>query len=84
MEGKTTRPEGAKDIRSLLRRSTHGLATTLYRPFGAGHFFSGNLGLKPQAESFRPFGTTTSFHVPSGFGPHRRLVHSPIRRVAIQ
>ena len=28
-----------------------------YRPFGAGRFTNRHLGLKPQAESYSPFGT---------------------------
>ena len=54
-----TRPEGAEDIRD------RGLVWTIsayrkrrfYRPLRGGHRFNRHLGLKPQAQSFSPFGT---------------------------
>ena len=34
-------------------------AKPIYRPFGAGAFLNRYLGLKPQAESYCPFGAET-------------------------
>ena len=54
-----TRPEGAEDIRDrrfVWSTSAH-LRHRFYRPLRGGPFFNRHLGLKPQAESFSPFGT---------------------------
>ena len=56
----TTRPEGAEDIcerRSVWSTSVH-LRHRFCRPFRAGVFLNQHLGLKPQAESFCPFGAS--------------------------
>jgi hypothetical protein len=49
--------------------------TYLYRPYRAGLFFGDTPGvktwLKPQAESFRPFGTKR-------FAPIRLFAHCPV------
>ena len=54
-----TRPEGAEDIRD--RRFVWSKSAQprhrCYRPLWGGPFFNWHLGLKPQAESFSPFGT---------------------------
>jgi hypothetical protein len=52
-----TRPEGAEDIRLVIRAPADRLETTLFRPFRARPFWAANPGLKPRAESCRPFGT---------------------------
>ena len=57
----TSRPEGAEDIcdqRSIWSVPVR-LTRQFYRPFGAGHCINRCLGLKPQAESYSPFGTKT-------------------------
>ena len=54
-----TRPEGAEDIRDrrfVSSTSAH-LGHRFYRPLRGGPFLNRHLGLKPQAESFSPFGT---------------------------
>jgi hypothetical protein len=53
-----TRPEGAADIRDrrFVWSSAH-LRHRFYRPLRGGPFFNRHPGLKPQAESFSPFGT---------------------------
>jgi hypothetical protein len=53
----SARPEGAEDIVPLAHLSMQALGTTLYRPFRAMSFWVANPGLKPRAESCRPFGT---------------------------
>jgi hypothetical protein len=45
--------------------------TVVFRPFGAGLVVGSDLGLKPQAESFRPFGTKR-------FAPFRPIAVSPL------
>ena len=54
-----TRPEGAEDIRD--RRVVWTISAyrkrRFYRPLRGAHRFNRHLGLKPQAESFSPFGT---------------------------
>ena len=53
------RPEGADDIRDrrfVWSTSAH-LRHRFYHPLRGGPFFNRHLGLKPQAESFSPFGT---------------------------
>ena len=54
-----TRPEGAEDIRD--RRIVWTISAyrkrRFYRPLRGGHRFNRHLGLKPQAQSFSPFGT---------------------------
>ena len=54
-----TRPEVAEDIRD--RRFVWSKSAQprhrCYRPLWGGPFFNWHLGLKPQAESFSPFGT---------------------------
>src|SRR5260221_3678322 len=55
-----TRPEGAEDIRLAIRGSANRLGATLYRPFRAGPCWDHNPGLKPRAESCRPFGTNSN------------------------
>ena len=57
IDKKTARPEGAEEIWYAFGSRVHGLATTFYRPFGAGPFWVGNQGLKPLTESWSPFGT---------------------------
>src|SRR5215469_1492728 len=81
------RRKGAEDTCPSLHKSTHRLARSFCRPFGARPFFSHNLGLKPQAESSRPFGTMTSSSTPSYhvFSPSLfRLAVSPHRLIAVQ
>jgi hypothetical protein len=53
----SARPEGAEDTVPLAHLSMQALGTTLYRPFRARSFWVANPGLKPRAESCRPFGT---------------------------
>src|SRR5258708_34961488 len=55
-----TRPEGAEDIRLAIPGSANRLGATLYRPFRAGPCWDHNPGLKPRAESCRPFGTNSN------------------------
>ena len=65
IDQKMTRPESAEDIRSALRLTTRSSATTFYRPFRAGLFSVGYPGLKPPAESLRPFGTEIAMLLPN-------------------
>ena len=50
------RPEGAADELLLNSYSDDSARMDLFRPFRAGRYFGMHLGLKPQAESFNPFG----------------------------
>jgi hypothetical protein len=60
---KMARPEGAEDIRSLLRSTTRKLLTILCHPLGRGLLGFVTLGLKRQAESCSPFGTEITSHL---------------------
>ena len=50
-------PTGRKNDRDQGVSSNEILEVFLFRPFRAGRDFDVLLGLKPQAESYRPFGT---------------------------
>jgi len=50
-------------------------AANIFRPFRAGHRMDVFLGLKPQAESYSPFGTQTFF------GPYRSLLTLRLHRL---
>jgi len=54
-----TRPEGAEGIRdrSVVWTISAYRKRRFYRPLRGGHRFNRHLGLKPQAQSFSPFGT---------------------------
>jgi adenosylcobinamide-phosphate synthase len=54
---KIPRPESAEDIRFAFHLPPHYPVTTFYSTFRAGSFSFGDPGLKPRAESLRPFGT---------------------------
>jgi hypothetical protein len=58
-----TRPERAEDVWGGHFRlsSWFAFAKPIYRPFRAGGFLNPYLGLKPQAESYCPFGAETEF-----------------------
>jgi hypothetical protein len=47
--------------RTFRTSSRFAFAKPNYRPFGAGAFLNRYLGLKPQAESYCPFGAETEF-----------------------
>jgi len=53
------RPEGAEDISSALRKLAQRPVADFCRPFRAGAGWTVSQGLKPLAESLRPFGTKT-------------------------
>ena len=80
-----TRPEGAEDIRDLYfvwSTSAHP-EHRFYRPLRGGPFFNRYLGLKPQAESFSPFGTQNLRELqftPELLHSTRRLREPPVRR----
>jgi hypothetical protein len=50
--------EGAEDISSASRSQAHGSGIIICRPFRARSPWTDNPGLKPRAESYRPFGTS--------------------------
>ena len=54
----TTCPEGAEDVcdRRFVSRTHLRVGGTFYRPYRADLVLYWFLGLKPQAESFNPFG----------------------------
>jgi hypothetical protein len=72
----SARPEGAEDIVPLVRLSMEALGTTLYRPFRARPFWVANPGLKPRAESCRPFGTNVGNPIGRCVRVHQIPVHS--------
>jgi adenosylcobinamide-phosphate synthase len=64
VDQKMARPERVEDIRSAVCLTTCSSVPTLYRPFRAGLFSASYPGLKPRAESFRPYGTEIAMLLP--------------------
>jgi hypothetical protein len=56
LDEKTARPEGAAGWRVVYLTPSKNLGITTCRPYRANRRFWTCLGLKPQAESFHPFG----------------------------
>src|ERR1700749_3804141 len=60
---KARRPERAEDISSASRSPARGSGTTICRPFRARSPWMSNPRLKPRAESYRPFETSSMTRV---------------------